>query len=97
MDLMAEIFDGQRNQRHGQEENQSQLTADSKHDREDDQQSEESLLAVHDRRTGYLSHGAEIVCRPGHEVSGAVILKEFQRKFLQMCVKILAQVILDVA
>ena len=55
---MAEIFHGQRHERHRQQHDQCQSAADPKHQRQDDQHAEEGLLAVHDRRADYLADRA---------------------------------------
>ncbi len=66
VNLMSEIFNCQRNERHRQQQNERQFNADLIHDRQDDEHPKKRLLAVHDSRPNYLAYRTEVVGRSRH-------------------------------
>ena len=97
VNLLPEEFYGKRNQRHGHKKQQRELPVDHKQDRQDDDHHEHRLQAVHDHRAGQLAHRGEIIRRAGHQITRAVVLKKRQRLSDQGGVKIVAEIVLNVA
>ena len=95
--LLPEEFHRQRDERHRHEEQERQAHADAQHQGQDQHDDEDGLQRVHDHRPGELAHGGQIVRRASHQVARAVGLKEGERQLLQVAVKVLPQVELDVA
>ena len=97
VDLLAKILDGQGDERHRQQQQEGQLGTDAVHHRQDENDPENRLLAVHDRGPDDLTHGAKIVGGPGHEISNPLVLIERERHLLEMPVEVLPEIIFDVA
>ena len=74
--LLSKILYRQRNQRHRHKQQQSQLPANREQDRHDNQDGEHGLQRIHDHRAGELPHSRQIIRGPGHQISGAMLVKE---------------------
>src|SRR5207245_3613885 len=66
-----------------------------KQDREDEDDEKYGRYAVHDHRPGKLTHGTEVVRRPGHQIAGAMLVKKRERLIDQTRVEVVSQIVFD--
>src|SRR2546425_9384073 len=76
MHLLAKNFYSQRNKRHRDKEQKCKSPVEHEHQWQDKDHDKNCLQRVHDHRTSQLSYCRQVVRGAGHQIAGAMLVKE---------------------